>query len=119
MVLGDQRAGAAGVGRGLCGAFGEWLGVCQGLLQAGEGGAAGGISVATGQVTSGGERRGGLERLPEQLNKYRFASFLSAQRMVRACLILGKLRQARVLNTAHFSVLLFCFVLYPLYSFSY
>lgn len=91
----------------------------RGLLQAGEGGAAGGISVATGQVTSGGERRGGLERLPEQLNKYRFASFLSAQRMVRACLILGKLRQARVLNTAHFSVLLFCFVLYPLYSFSY
>lgn len=75
--------------------------------------------MATGQVTSGGERREGWRGSRKQLNKYRFASFLCAQRLVRACLIHGKLRQARVLNTTHFSVLLFCFVLYPLYYFSY
>lgn len=40
--------------------------------------------------------RGGLEWLPERLSKYRFASFLSAQRMVQACLIHRKLRQAPV-----------------------
>lgn len=66
--------------------------------------AAGGISAATGQVTSDGSGGEGWRGSRKQLNKYRFASFLSAQHMVRACLIRGKLRQARVLNTTHFSV---------------
>lgn len=75
--------------------------------------------MATGQITSDGERREGWRGSQKQLNKYRFASFLSAQRTVRACPMHGELRQAQVLHTTHFSVPLFCFVLYPLYYFSY
>lgn len=68
----DGAGGSAGSGgrggAGVCGAFGERLGTCRGsegrFRQAREA-AAGGISVATGQITSDGERRGGLERLPE------------------------------------------------------
>lgn len=53
------------------------------------------------QTGSGGEGWRGSQK---QLYKYRFASFLSAQRMVRACLMHGELRQARDLHTTHFSV---------------
>lgn len=122
MVLGGLRARVAGVGRGSVEPLENGWGPA-GALRAASGRpgrqqqeASLWPQVRLPQTGSGGEGWRGSQK---QLNKYRFASFLSAQRTVRACLMHGELRQARVLHTTHFSVPLFCFVLYPLYYFSY
>lgn len=115
-VLGDQRARAAGVGRGSGWSLWRMAGDLPGALRAASGSSGRQQQqeaflwppVRLPQTGSKGEGWRGSQK---QLNKYRFASFLSAQRMVWACLIHGKLRQARVLNTTHFSVPLFCFIL--------